>query len=152
MSSSVYYNVIAPGYPSATFLAERIADLPKEVIESKIPMKAASRAAAEDIREQFASGGRGTWAQLQPGSYKRGSKSPLIRTGKLAKVAGQYNAWTVTKTTASYSLPASVSYGMYHQTGYRNGKKRVPARPIKFNQELAAAAYDKWLANRIKAV
>lgn len=80
------------------------------------------------IRTNFAAQGRPQWAPLAPATVAtRGASGPILnRTGRLLKVATQFNIWSYTKDSATITgLDQRVKYASYHQSGTRKMPQRA---------------------------
>lgn len=118
------------------------------------------------IRSNFAAEGRPPWeplalatvedrAKLQSlGKIKTGASGPILnRTGRLLKVATQFNIWSYTRESATITgLDSRVKYATYHQTGTR----KMPARPFVIIQDEDEEAIEQifyhWLDGRMRKV
>lgn len=154
---------------SPSILARKVEQVDFQLRSFRVPLVMATRQLAKNIEHQFDVGGDPQWAPLQASTYKRkgGVGSVLVRTNRLKRRASQYARWNITKDSASYSLPGSVSYGYFHQTGfkhYRSGRKGrdivgpedVPARPFARldakQQRIIAKSFNTWFDERMAKV
>jgi phage gpG-like protein len=150
-------------------MAAQVEKLDFQLRSFRIPLVMATRELSKNIEHQFDVGGDPQWAPLQASTYKRkgGAGSVLVRTEKLKRRASQYSRWDITKDSASYSLPSSVSYGYFHQTGFKHyvasgntkrakGSEDVPARPFvrleAKQQRIIAKAFGMWFDERMAKV
>lgn len=103
------------------------------------------------LRENFDAGGRPPWQELDWKTLaQKAGEGILIRTGLLARVAGQFNIWQVSQESATLGSLPRASYGMIHQYG----SGHIPARPWAVIQEEDVDAiqdiFEKWLEERIE--
>lgn len=107
------------------------------------------------IRNNFAAEGRPAWAPLAPSTVlSRGASGPILnRSGRLLKVATQFNIWSYTRDSATITgIESRVKYAKYHQGGTR----KMPARPFillqdEDEEQIERIFYD-WLDERIRRV
>lgn len=108
--------------PSIGLVAKDINRLGLDIRSFRVPLaRSVSEVMTGSIRKNFNVGGRPPWEPLADYTVEvRGSSKPiLIRSGKLRRVASQFNIWTITQTSAFIrQLPSSVWYGNIHQAGY----------------------------------
>jgi len=105
------------------------------------------------IRQNFVAEGRPQWAPLSPQTVRtRKASGPILdRTGRLLKVATQFNIWHYTKDSATITgLDSRVSYAKYHQ----GGTSKMPQRPFVLIQredevEVEEIFYE-WVDERIR--
>jgi phage gpG-like protein len=77
------------------------------------------------FRQNFTVGGRPAWPPLAEETLRIKSKANqpadiLVRTGRLRRVAGQLNLWTLSRDDARVvSIPSGADYGRFHMTGTR---------------------------------
>lgn len=108
------------------------------------------------IRANFAAEGRPAWRPLAPATVidRKGASGPILdRTGKLLKVATQFNIWTYTRESATITgIDSRVKYGKYHQGGTR----KMPARPFIVlqdeDEEEIERIFYHWLDDRMRRV
>lgn len=108
------------------------------------------------IRNNFAAEGRPGWAPLAPSTVlsRQGASGPILnRTGRLLKVATQFNIWTYTKDSAQITgIDSRVKYGKYHQGGTR----KMPARPFIVlqdeDEEQIERIFAEWVDDRMRRV
>lgn len=80
------------------------------------------------IRTNFVSEGRPAWRPLAPATVlDRGASGPILdRSGRLKKVATQFNIWSYTRDSATITgLDSRVKYAAYHQSGTRKMPQRA---------------------------
>jgi phage gpG-like protein len=109
--------------PSIGLVAKDIERLGIDIRSFRVPLsRAVSEVMTRSIRRNFDVGGRpDPWAPLADYTVEvRGTSEPiLVRSGRLRRIASQFNIWTITQTSASIrSLPESIWYGNIHQAGY----------------------------------
>jgi phage gpG-like protein len=103
---------------------------------------------APSLKKNFEAGGRPPWIPLsditiQEKSRKGASRpsDPLVRTGALARKAGQINLWTINgpagEAFINQSALGDAWYGALHQEGMAEGADEAgfPARPWAVIQE-----------------
>lgn len=107
------------------------------------------------IRNNFAAQGRPTWEPLAPATVlARGASGPILnRTGKLLRVATQFNIWTYTRDSATITgIDSRVKYAKYHQ----GGTSKMPARPFVLLQEedeyMIERIFSEWVDDRLRKV
>lgn len=107
------------------------------------------------IRRNFATEGRPSWAPLAPATVlSRGASGPILdRTGRLLKVATQFNIWSYTRDSATITgIDSRVKYATYHQGGTR----KMPARPFVVlqdeDEEQIERIFYVWLDERMRRV
>lgn len=108
------------------------------------------------IRKNFAAEGRPLWAPLAPATVidRKGASGPILdRTGRLLKVATQFNIWSYTRDSATITgIDSRVKYGKYHQGGTR----KMPARPFVVlqdeDEEQIERIFYVWLDARMRRV
>lgn len=159
MSGPIEVRLHFDEFKSPTILAKQIEDIEFNIKSFRAPLVSATRELAKDIEHQFSVGGDPAWAPLNSSTVKRkkDTGSILVRSGKLKRRASQYARWSIDKESASYSLPNSVSYGYFHQTGFKhytnNGPEDVPARPFvrldAKQQRIIVKAFDSWFDDRL---
>lgn len=105
------------------------------------------------IRKNFAVEGRPAWAPLAPATVlDRGASGPILdRTGRLKRVATQFNIWSYTRDSATITgLDSRVKYAKYHQGGTR----KMPARPFVMlqneDEEEIERIFYEWLDMRMR--
>lgn len=91
-------------------------------------MHAVGQNLLDDIHRGFANAGEPNgrpWAPLKPATWARKkTKTPMKESGALLNSIKSY------PTSMGVVVGTELDYGGHHQTGYRNGGKSVPARPI----------------------
>lgn len=107
------------------------------------------------IRNNFAAEGRPSWEPLAPTTVlSRGASGPILnRTGRLLKVATQFNIWTYTRDSATITgIDSRVKYAGYHQGGTR----KMPARPFVVlqdeDEEQIERIFAEWVDDRLRRV
>jgi phage gpG-like protein len=141
-------NITTAMLPSITFsptlgiTARRVDKLGMDIRSFREPLKRAiQQVVSPSIQKNFDESGRPTsWEplseatkEIQQRLYGNGDHDPLLRTGKLRQVFGQFNIWTVTQDSAILKdIPPSVPYAAVQQAGYkgagtsaRNAAKRL---------------------------
>lgn len=111
--------------PTIGIAAGRIAKLGVDIRSFREPLRRAIKnVMGPSIRRNFDEGGRPPWDDLSEFTLAMRAQEGtgdqiLVRSGKLRKVAGQLNIWSITPTSAVVSdLPQAVWYGKVHQEGY----------------------------------
>lgn len=149
--------------PAPAIMATQFDTLGTNVKSFREPLARSIREVmAPSLATNFAVGGRPTWNDLMPATVTRraalgyGPTPVLVRTGKLKRVAGQQNLWTIDGpggTAAITSLPETVWYGQVHQTGAETEWGGITARPwAVIQQEDMVEIEDiflNWLDERI---
>ena len=93
---------------------------------------------APSFRRNFDAGGRPAWEEfsaftpeIQQKIYGVGPHSLLIKSGRLRRVMGQLNIWTINRTSAIIrDVPDSIWYARVHQAGY-GGKGSRPSGSLR---------------------
>lgn len=111
--------------PTLGIAAGRIDKLGMNIKSFRVPLhRSVKDVMVPSIRRNFDEGGRPTWEPLSEFTIIMRSKEgtgdkPLVRTGKLKRVASQINLWDITSTAAVIrDIPQDVWYGKVHQEGY----------------------------------
>lgn len=112
---------------------------------------------APSIQTNFDVGGRPEWEPLAEKTLEDKARlgypsDPLVRTGKLRRVAGQLNAWTLTSEDATMTQLSGVDYGEFHQ----DGTQFMPAREFAIIQDpddvdAIQQVFENWLEERFIA-
>lgn len=105
------------------------------------------------IRYNFEVGGRPEWPPLSDETVriKHDLGYPpdiLIRTGKLKKVAGQLNIWTLTREEAYVTQLPGAEYGEFHLTGTRFMPIRDFLTIQPQDEEEIEKVFETWLVQR----
>lgn len=153
--------------PLPALMADQFDTLGVNVRSYREPLKRSiQEVLAPSFVRNFDTAGRGAWQPLVDATIKhKKSKgqpsSPLIATGKLRRVAGQFNLWTIDgpKGEAKIDgLPSHVSYGINHQLGWTPkgmGAVEVDPRPWavvhKDDADDIEEVFFKWIEERIDA-
>ena len=135
--------------PTPVVLAAMYETLAVNVKSFREPLKrSVQQVLSPSIRRNFDVGGRPPWQALSSVTkeirVREGfSEGPiLVRTGKLKRVAGQLNIWTIDSEKAFVSNLGAASYGIVHQEGAaftgrggggskkKNMQKRVTVHPL----------------------
>jgi len=110
--------------PSLGIVAKRFAALGAEFADLSEPLrKSVGDVMTISILENFMSGGRPEWEELEESTLRRRAEEKsgtmtLVRSGKLADAASSEGIWSIGKTTATIrDLPENVWYGKIHQGG-----------------------------------
>lgn len=137
--------------PGAVLLAAGLNAFSGKIRSFREPLERAVRQVIiPSIDQNFAAGGRPSWAPLSPTTIKQSNGSILIRTGALRQGATQLNNWTYSSTEAMMSqLPGRVWYGAIHQEGSKN----IPARPFAMiqaeDETKVDQVFEEWLIERL---
>jgi phage gpG-like protein len=167
--------------PAPMLMMRKFDGLAKDVRSFREPLKRAiQKVMAPSFQKNFDVGGRvppngAKWVPLSAFTVKmKGHAQPLVRSGKLRRVAGQLNIWTIQgqgqEGRAFISgLPARTWYGIMHQSGAfgaaRLGQLKprtltigdalpgeVPARPFfvvqKEDYEKVGEIFEDWVDER----
>lgn len=151
--------------PSPTILANQFDTLGVNVKSFREPLARSIREVmVPSIKTNFAVGGRPAWLDLMPVTVSRrasqgyGPTPILVRTGKLKKVAGQQNLWTIDGpggTAAITNLPEGVWYGAVQQAGAETEWGGIVARPWAVIQEEDMTEIEDifldWIDTRIES-
>ena len=151
---------------SPMILASKVGQLQFVLRSFHEPLRRSTRSLAKEIEYQFDVEGDPKWATLSDSTLKRkgGNGSALVRTGKLKRRATQYARWDISKESAGFSLPSSVGYGYFHQTGFthymanteKGTNPNVRARPFarlgQREQKIIAREFDNWFDERMLRV
>jgi phage gpG-like protein len=139
--------------PSPAILAAGYFDFGISLRSYREPLKrSVQKVVAPSIKHNFEVGGRPAWLPLAEYTQEAraregyGSARPiLVRTGKLKRVAGQLNIWTIESDKAFVSQLPGADYGIVHQGGGGAGAFKgmagdlisgeVPARPFLLIQD-----------------
>lgn len=142
--------------PPPSFIAANFRDLGLDIRSFREPLKRSIQGVvAPSIQLNFDVEGRPMgWAALAKKTvdYKSSHGYPpdiLTRTGKLKRVAGQLNAWTITQEDAVMTNLPGAEYGVFHQDGTRF----MPAREFAIIQDPddvdeIEEVFSDWLAER----
>lgn len=117
-------------YRDAMILANDLDDFATYGIRSfREPLtKSVREVIIPSIRRNFASEGRPAWRPLAASTVlDRGASGPILnRTGRLLKVATQFNIWSYTRDSATITgIDGRVKYAKYHQGGTRKMPQRA---------------------------
>lgn len=98
------------------------------------------------FQTNFSVGGRPSWEPLDQDTMVRNRRSgqPLVKTGRLQRVAGQMNIWSFSTEEAWISDLPGAEYGVFHQLG-----AGVPERPWAVMQPEDEAAIEEVFAQWI---
>ena len=122
LSSSLALSIsFEPSLPLVYGLFEALSE---DIRSFRIPLERSVRQVlVPSIRRNFEEGGRPTWEALSDATllfreFYGFDKAPLIRTGRLERVATQINMWNVDTLQATMNdLPDKVWYGIIQQEG-----------------------------------
>ncbi len=131
--------------PSPFIMASQFDVMGVKVKSFKEPLaKSIREVMAPSLTQNFDVGGRPAWNDLMPATVSRrarlgyGATPILVRSGKLKRVAGQLNLWTIDGpggTAQITNLPDGVFYGAIHQAGAETEWGGITARPWAVIQE-----------------
>jgi phage gpG-like protein len=110
--------------PSIGIVASRVNKLSLDIRSFRVPLtRSVKQVMIPSFQKNFTSGGRPAWEPLAEETIARKkSDRILVDTGRLQRVVGQLNIWSIGKTTATIrDLPEAVSYGLVHQAGTSGG-------------------------------
>lgn len=140
--------------PPGWVMAADFATLGLDIRSHREPLKRAVQGVlAGSFRYNFDVGGRPGWEPLAESTVqiKHDLGYPpdiLVRTGKLKRVAGQLNIWTITREEAYVTQLPGAEYGEFHQSG----TKHMPAREfmvIQPSDEVEIEqVFETWLLQR----
>lgn len=142
-------------YEDAMILAHDLDQFASSGIKSfREPLtKSVREVVIPSIRKNFASEGRPHWRPLAPATVlSRGASGPILdRTGRLRKVATQFNIWSYSRDQATITgLDSRVEYAKYHQ----GGTQKMPQRPFVLFQDEDEQAIEEifytWLDMRMR--
>lgn len=142
-------------YRDAMILAHDLDDFASYGIKSfREPLtKSVREVVIPSIRKNFDAEGRPHWRPLAPATVlDRGASGPILdRTGKLRKVATQFNIWSYSKDQATITgLDSRVKYAKYHQSG----TSKMPQRAFVLFQDEDEDAIERifytWLEGRLR--
>lgn len=136
-------------------VANDMRQLAGDIRSFREPLKLAIQGVlAPSIRKNFDEGGRPAWPELADATIKRKKRNKdkiLVESGKLRRVASQYNSWTVTTNSATLDVLPGAEYGSFHETGTKN----MPERPFSTIQSDDAdeveLVFEIWLRRRARA-
>jgi hypothetical protein len=115
-------------------IIEELSDLPRKIAVDVAPQITTL------LRKQFTSGadpyGR-PWAPMKPSTLARGRRPPPLSASK--KLRDGTVARPSPGNRAGLRLVVRARYGTFHQTGFRVGRTRVPARRILPQQGMPAS-------------
>jgi phage gpG-like protein len=123
--------------PSPLLLVSQFDRLGLDIRSFKEPLRQSiQEIVAPSLRKNFYAQGRpDRWPQLAEQTVQQKSATghsgnapfPLVRTGKLRRVAGQLNLWRIDGIDgiATVDLPSDVWYGAVHQEGSNEGTNAV---------------------------
>lgn len=112
--------------PSPFIIAAAFEKFGMDIRSFRVPLERSVRQVlAPSLRQNFEEGGRPPWIPLSDITIqekaRKGAKEPskiLVRSGKLAKKAGQINLWKINGPAGEASISpdtmADVFYGVYH--------------------------------------
>ena len=133
-------------FPPAAVMAAAFAVLGHEFEDLRKPLQqAVSEVMVPSLAENFASGGRPTWAAHAASTEAQHSDlgSVLIATGELQGAASSPSLWSVTATDAT--AQGGPSYGGIHQTGWAFGPARVWALFQPEDEAAIEEVFGKWI-------
>lgn len=141
--------------PPVEFLIQDFAELGLDIRSFREPLKRAVQGVvAPSIQYNFDVEGRPPWAPLADVTVEEKQRlgyppEILTRTGKLRRVAGQLNAWTITQEDATMTNLPGADYGRFHQDGTRF----MPAREFAIIQDPEDVdeiekVFEQWLTER----
>lgn len=144
--------------PPASFIDANFKALGLDIRSFREPLKRSiQQVVAPSIQENFDVGGRPQWEPLADKTLEDKARlgyppDTLVRTGKLRRVAGQLNAWTLTSDDATMTQLSGVDYGEFHQDGTRF----MPAREFAIIQDpedvdAIHRVFEEWLVERFVA-
>lgn len=153
--------------PEPVILAAQFFELSHMIKSFKVPLERSVREViAPSISRNFAEGGRPAWQPLANSTVSVKSfmgatnpSAPLIFSGKLKRVAGQYNLWNINGPEGEASISqeklGEVWYGIVHQNGAETRFGPIPAREWAVFQEEDADKIEEifweWLGERMVA-
>lgn len=141
--------------PLTIMVANDMREFAQDIRSFHEPLKLAVQGIiAPSIRQNFEVGGRPAWDSLADTTLarkKQNKNTILVETGKLKRVAGQLNAWTITRDSATFDKLPGVEYGNFHQTGTTNMAAREFA-VIQADDEIEVEmVFESWLRRRAQA-
>jgi phage gpG-like protein len=141
--------------PPVEFLIQDFAELGLDIRSFREPLKRSVQGVvAPSIQLNFDVEGRPPWAPLAESTVDEKQRlgyppDILTRTGKLRRVAGQLNAWTITQEDATMTNLPGAEYGEFHQDGTRF----MPVREFAIIQDPEDVdeiqqVFEHWLVER----
>lgn len=153
--------------PTAAILVRDFDKLGLDIRSFRVPLERSVREVlAPSLRRNFDVGGRpNAWAELSGYTILQREQqgyepfAPLVRTGRLQRVAGQLNLWTINGPAGEAyisSLPQRAWYGAIQHMGFVGGNDAVtPARPWALIQaediDGVEEVFETWLDERLVA-
>jgi phage gpG-like protein len=153
--------------PTPLILIRDFDKLGLDIRSFRVPLERSVREVlSPSLQENFLVGGRPTWAELSGYTIEKKERyfptsaySPLVASGKLERVAGQLNLWTINGPAGEAyigKLPDRVWYGVPQQEGFVGGNNATtPARPWALIQPddipRVEEIFEQWLDERLVA-
>jgi phage gpG-like protein len=156
--------------PEPIILAAAFEKFGMDIRSFRVPLERSVRQVlAPSLAENFEAGGRPAWIPLSDITIKEKARKGfsnagkiLVRTGALARKAGQVNFWTINgpagEAYINQSALGDVFYGVYHQFGMAGGADEpgFEARPWALIQEEDANEIEEifftWIEERATAI
>lgn len=148
---------IAGNFPrDAYVLAADLDQLGFNIRSFKEPLtKSVRQVIIPSIRENFESGGRPPWQELDVSTIAKriregyGIWPPLTKTGALKKKATAAGIWTIDRSSAIMQDP-KIKYAKYHQAGTTRMPQRAFAMIQDEDEEATERIFALWLDERIR--
>lgn len=142
--------------PPAWVLAADFAHFGLQVKSFREPLKRSiQQVIAPHIQAAFEVGGIPPWAPLAESTLEyKGQQgypsTPLTATGKLKRIAGQLNAWTITTETATFENLGAAEYGVFHLTGTKFMPQRDWLSTVDQDVDAIAKVFGDWIIERFE--
>lgn len=149
--------------PSIGIVAKNVDRFGLDIRSFREPLKrSAQKVLGPSFQKNFDEGGRPqSWEPWSEATVEIRDRmgvvggNLMVRSGKLRRVAGQLNIWTITPTAATIkNLPDSVWYGRLHQAGFKSSAGwSFPARPFILiqteDEDAIHKVFSDWLDERL---